>query len=91
MSVCVFLAAMSIIYRNECTDIGCMTMVGCSSSVVPFLQDVSQTFERRSPAIRAHLGHHAGLLEEDLVEVDDVLSDLINDYMTERNGRMSLA
>ena len=65
-----------------------MTMVGCSSSVVPFLQEVSATFQRRSPAVRAKLDLTSGLLEEDLVEVDDALTNLIDDYS---RGGMSIS
>ncbi len=66
--------------QQRVVDMGgasCLSVIGCTSAVTPFVQELASTFASRGPMLRQRLHQDRGLLEEDLVEVDAFLVDLL--------------
>ena len=55
----------------------CFSLIGCTSAVAPFLEEIASTFAARGPGLRQRLLEERGLLSEDLGEVDAMLADLL--------------
>lgn len=61
----------------DSTGASCFSLIGCTSAVAPFLEEIASTFAERGPAMRQRLLEERGLLSEDLGEVDAMLADLL--------------
>ena len=66
---------------------GSMSVIGCTSAVVPFIDECVCVFGGRGPLVRARLYQERGLLEEDLQEVDGVLEGLMEQVGDGGGGR----
>lgn len=54
-----------------------VSLIGCTSAVGPFVEDITESFAGRGPGLRRRLREERGLLEEDLGEVDALLADVL--------------
>lgn len=61
----------------DSTGASCFSLIGCTSAVAPFLEEIASTFAERGPVVRQRLLEERGLLSEDLGEVDAMLADLL--------------
>lgn len=55
---------------------GALSMVGCTSATLPFLQELAQALRARGPGVRARLREEKGLLAEDVGEVEEAMEGL---------------